>query len=98
VPVWYDGEIAPGDSWRKEIFHAMASCKVAVLMVSPELPRVVVHHGCRTPLPDRRCQKGELKLTWMMLRKCIMHELPLREFQALHNTGGSPQFPVAAGS
>jgi internalin A len=87
VPIWYDGDIAPGDSWRAKIDTAMKSAKVAVLMVSPDFLASSFIMDVELPYLVEAAQKGELKLTWLMLRKCITKGTALREFQALHDTG-----------
>ncbi|HSS49180.1 MAG TPA: toll/interleukin-1 receptor domain-containing protein [Thermoanaerobaculia bacterium] len=81
--VWWDGLIRAGQEWQAEIERALASAKVAVLLVSPgflasefilkvELPRLL----------DAAKREG-VAILWSLVRNCWWEKTPLYRYQAI---------------
>lgn len=83
--IWDDTQIAPGASWSDEIERAIASARVAVLLVTPallssdfivsqELPRII----------ERQTKEG-LTILWVAVEPALYAHSPLFVFQAVNN-------------
>lgn len=81
--IWWDGRIQAGQEWRKEIQEALATAKVAVMLVSPgflasefildeELPRIL-----------DRAKSGGVTILWDLVRNCAYESTLLRGYQSL---------------
>jgi len=59
IDFWDDTRMRPGDEWRKEIEHAITSCKIAILLVSPHfMASDFINHNELPPLLERAKQRG----------------------------------------
>jgi hypothetical protein len=85
VEVWWDGTIKPSQKWRQEIDAALASARVAVLLVSRHFlaSDFIINEELRYLLDAaRQCQ---VKILWVLVSQCNYEETSLQEFQALHD-------------
>jgi len=84
IEIWDDREIRPGAQWSDEIEHAIASCRVAVLLVTPswlasdyivreELPRIITRH-----------EQG-LTILWIAVEPSAWHHTLLAHYQAAND-------------
>jgi hypothetical protein len=85
LSVWWDGEICPADRWKSEIDLALASTKVALLMVSPNFLASDFIMSHELPYLLAAADRQEIRLTWILVRTCLYHRTRLHEFQAVHD-------------
>jgi TIR domain-containing protein len=90
--IWDDTQITPGASWADEIEHAIASARVAVLLVTPaflssdfivsqELPRII----------ERQTKEG-LSIFWVAVEPALFSHSPLFKYQAAND----PSHPLSS--
>ncbi|MET0646106.1 MAG: TIR domain-containing protein [Pyrinomonadaceae bacterium] len=79
---WADTEIEAGDKWLEKIQTALASAKVAVLLVSPKfLTSDFIKHEEIPPLLDA-AEKDGLRIIWIALSHCGYKRTWLKDYQA----------------
>ena len=84
VSVWYDKKIKPGQKWRVEIDKAMASAKVALLLVSPDFLASDFINDEELPYLLNAADTREVKILWVLLRHCLYDHTPIKDYQAAH--------------
>jgi hypothetical protein len=90
VTAWSDKQIAPGSKWFPEIKAALASTKVAVLLVTPYfLASDFIHEHELGPLL-KETENGKVSILWIPVRACSYKETPLKDYQA----AGDPEKPL----
>jgi hypothetical protein len=82
LTAWSDKQIATGSKWLPEIEIALASAKVAVLLVTPDfLASDFIHEKELGPLL-KKAEKGKVKIIWIPVRASSYKETSLKDYQA----------------
>lgn len=83
ITTWSDKQIAPGAQWFEEIKAALATARIAVMMVSPAfLASDFIHEHELGPLL-KQAEQGGVHILWVPVRACSYNETPLRQYQAI---------------
>lgn len=91
ISAWSDKQIKPGGKWFDEISKALASAKIAVLLVSKDfLASDFIQEHELGPLL-RQAEQGGVRIMWVPVRACSYSETPLKNYQAMI----SPDKPLA---
>jgi TIR domain len=91
VSHWSDLQIAPGTQWFNKIASAVASARVAVLLVTPNfLASDFIHENELGPLL-KGAEQGGVEILWIPVRSSSYKETALASYQALI----SPEKPLA---
>jgi hypothetical protein len=86
LKIWDDSKIMPGSKWYEEIETAVASSKVALLLVSPHFlaSKFIIEY--ELPLLNAARAKG-LKVLWVAISHSMYQFTDLRDEQALNDPG-----------
>jgi TIR domain len=88
--IWDDTKITPGSNWSAEIERALAGCRVAVLLVSPEF--LASDYVIQVELPAILRRAGsDLTVLWIPLRASAFDATALKNYQAAYD----PARPIA---
>ncbi|WP_114939394.1 toll/interleukin-1 receptor domain-containing protein [Mucilaginibacter endophyticus] len=85
ISVWSDKEIKPGTAWRDEIEARLLSCRVAILLVSPNFLASDFIMENELPLILERSSNGELILYWIAISHSAYKTTALVELQSANN-------------
>lgn len=84
IDVWVDTRIRAGDEWRKEIERAIASCKVAILLVSPYfMASDFINNNELPPLLKKARQKG-VRIISILISPSSYEDSELARYQAVN--------------
>lgn len=85
ISLWDDTQIAPGRPWKQEIESALASAKVAILLVSRDF--IASDFVAENELPPllRAAEREGLVILWLCLGHCLYEETEIHRFQAVHD-------------
>jgi hypothetical protein len=82
ITVWDDGNIPPGSNWLAEIDRAIASARIAVLLVSKDF--LASSFIERKEFPDLLKRRGEgMGFFWVPIEYTLYKYTPLRDIQAV---------------
>lgn len=85
LDIWDDTRITPGTVWKEEIKQAIASAKVAILLVSADfLASEFIAHDELPPLLEAAERDG-LIIFLVILSHCAFQRSKLAKYQALNN-------------
>jgi len=83
--IWYDRQIRAGERWFDKISEAMASAKVAILLVSDHfLDSDFIHEEELGPFLQAAEENG-LLILWIAVRPSLVEATPISAFQAVNN-------------
>jgi uncharacterized protein YegL len=92
IAVWDDSQIRAGAAWKESIENALASAKVAVLMVTPAfLASSFIAESELPPLLEAARNEG-VTILWVPVRFSSFDITPIAAYQATH----SPEKPLAS--
>jgi internalin A len=83
--IWDDKSIQPGAKWRQAIETALASAKVAVLLVTAEFLASDFIAKEELPVLLKAAQEGKLTLLSIIVSPCLFDETLLAEFQTAND-------------
>jgi hypothetical protein len=85
ISLWDDTRIKPGKQWKQEIETALASAKVAILLVSRDF--IASDFVTEKELPPllRAAEQEGLVVLWLCLGHCLYEETEIHRFQAAHD-------------
>jgi internalin A len=84
LQIWDDTKIMPGTKWQEEIKKAVASSRVALLLVSPHLLASDFIIDIELPLLSE-AQKDGLTILWVAVSRCLYQYTDLKHDQALND-------------
>lgn len=85
LEVWSDRKIAAGDLWLDEIRQALASAKVAVLLVSPAFLNSRFIMDEEVPALLKAAREEGVKLLPVIVRPCLYNETELAPYQSVNS-------------
>ena len=85
LKIWDDTHILPGKKWDDEITNAIASAKVAVLLVSADfLASDFIDRHELAPILKATEQNG-VTILWIALSHCLYQYTALAQYQAMND-------------
>src|SRR5262249_22845059 len=84
VEIWTDREIDPGDRWRAEIEDALATARVAVLLVTPAFLASPFIQNNELPALLRAAESEGLVIFWIPVEPSSYKQYEISDFQAAH--------------
>jgi hypothetical protein len=81
--LWDDSQIQPGARWKEEIEKALATAKVALLLVSDEFLASEFVTNKELPPLLKAAEREGLRILWVCLSPCVEEFTPINDFQAV---------------
>lgn len=91
LTIWDDTQIRPGAAWKEEIRRALATAKVAVLMVSPHFLASDFITDEEVPALLAAAEEAGLTVLWFVVSACSYDETDIPKYQAVLD----PKQPLA---
>jgi hypothetical protein len=97
ISVWAETSIRPGGRWKEELQQALASAKVAVLLVSDNFLASDFITQQEVPPLLAAAKEGKVRIVWLYLSHCRVDATPIADYQAAHDiTQPLDELPDAA--
>ena len=83
LQLWDDSQIQPGDRWLEEIEAALASARVALLLVSAEFLASKFVMGQEVPALLRAAESEGVRVLWVPLSASLVRHTAIHAYQAV---------------
>ena len=91
IKIWDDTQIPPGSDWQKEINKALATAKIALLLVSPDFLASDFINREELPYLLEASEAEGLTIFWIPVRPSLYEETKIKNYQAAHD----PKYPLS---
>jgi 8-oxo-dGTP pyrophosphatase MutT (NUDIX family) len=85
LKIWSDAEIRPGEQWTESIMAALASARVAILLVSTSYLSSEFVQKTELPAILEAARDNRLTVLWIALDHCAFDQFPIRHYQCLND-------------
>jgi hypothetical protein len=84
IKPWDDTKIGPGSKWNTEINLALASARIAILLVSKDFLDSEFITSVELPILLKSSQKNKVIILTVLIDDSVLENSPLNEFQAIN--------------
>lgn len=82
---WSDARLEPGSRWSDELFTALNTCRIALLLVSKDFLASDFIATEELPRIFSRVKREELKIFWVLLSECNWELTQIRDYSAVYD-------------